>query len=113
MCGLIEKVGRGTILINDQFKEWGLKPPQWVSKNGATTLTLYCIPNQIEITDRMIKFLQQLKPDELFTREQYEDFFKGEIKERTARTDLEKLIRDKWLIKIGDGPHTKYSKTNK
>ena len=40
-------------------------------------------------------------------------FFKQDIKERTARTDLQKLTDGGWLIKIGDGPQTKYYKTNK
>ncbi len=111
--GKMEKLGRGLSLIINRFIDFGLKLPEWSTQSGYTTLTLHGIPNQIEITDRMIKFLNQLKSDEFFTREQYEDFFKGEIKERTARTDLEKLIKGKWLAKIGDGPQTKYSKTNK
>ena len=36
--------------------------------------------------------LNQLKPDERFRRDDYMEFFKGDIKERTARTDLQKLV---------------------
>lgn len=40
-------------------------------------------------------------------------FFKDEVKERTARMDLQKLTEGGWLKKIGDGPQTRYTKTSK
>ena len=113
LCGMIEKVGRGTILINEQFEELGLEPPHWLSKAGATSLTLHGVSKKIEVSERMHHFLIQRKPEERFSREDYMEFFKGEIKERTARADLQKLTDGGWLIKIADGPQTKYHKTNK
>jgi len=41
------------------------------------------------------------------------EFFKDEIKERTARLDLQKMADGGWLSKMGDGPTTHYAKTAK
>ena len=40
-------------------------------------------------------------------------FFKGDIKERTVRGDLQKMVDGGWLLKNGDGPIMSYSITNK
>jgi ATP-dependent DNA helicase RecG len=113
LCGMIEKVGRGTVLINEQFEDLKLEPPHWLSKNGATTLILHGIPKKFELNERMVKFLNHLNPDERIKSEDYMAFFGKDIRERTARLDLQKLTDGGWLIKIGDGPLTKYYKTNK
>lgn len=116
LCGLIEKVGRGTVLINDQFEEYGLEQPHWISKNGATTLTLHGVPKRpktIELNERMITFLQVWKIGDQFDRDEYEKFFLGNISEKTARNDISKLYKGRWVSKIGDGPTTKYFRTNK
>jgi len=116
LCGLIEKVGRGTVLINDQFEEYGLEQPHWISKNGATTLTLHGVPKRpkiIELNERMITFLQVWKKGDQFDRDEYEKFFGGSISEKTARNDISKLYEGKWVNKVGDGPSTKYTRTNK
>ena len=113
LCGMIEKVGRGTILINEQFDELGLEPPHWVSKNGATTLTLYGVPKKIDVNERMLQFLNQLNPESKFSREEYQDYFNGSISERTARIDISKLMAGEWVGKVSDGAFTKYFRTNK
>jgi ATP-dependent DNA helicase RecG len=116
LCGMIEKVGRGTILINEQFEELGLEAPHWSSKNGATTLILHGgpkKPKKIIVNERMLQFLKQLQPEASFTRDEYEKFFEGAISEKTARNDLSGLIDGGWLKKIGKGATTKYAITNK
>ncbi|MEW7281364.1 RNA-binding domain-containing protein [Aquimarina sp. 2201CG1-2-11] len=112
LCGMIEKVGRGTILISEQFKEQGLPAPRWESKNGFTKLTLYGDSKEIVLNERMNNFLQ-LHTENIFSRQDYEDFFQSEIAEKTARNDLSKLVAGGFLTKTGKGSLTKYERTNK
>lgn len=44
--------------------------------------------------------------------EDYETF-EGKISEKTARNDISKLMDGEWINRIGDGPTTKYVRTNK
>lgn len=111
--GKMEKLGRGLSLIKKQFDELGLKSPEWTFQSGYTKLTLFGIKEEIKINDRMVHFLSEMHPDNAYSSEDYMKFFMGDIKERTARTDLQKLIEGGWLKKIGDGPQTKYLKTSK
>jgi len=113
LCGMIEKVGRGTVLINEEFENLGLEPPRWNSKNGATSLTLHGVSKSIEINERMHQFLTQLNPEVRFTSKEYLEFFKEGISERTSRTDISKLLEGGWLAKLSDGAFTKYLKTSK
>lgn len=55
----------------------------------------------------------QTEFNKVYSREDYMAFFKDEVKERTARMDLQKLTEGGWLKKIGDGPQTRYTKTSK
>lgn len=111
--GKMEKLGRGLSLIKERFVDLGLQTPEWSTQSGYTTLTLYGTPKLIEINERMHHFLSQLKSENRFKSEDYMGFFKGDIKERSARADLQKLVDGGWLSKIGNGPTTSYSKTNK
>lgn len=111
--GKMEKLGRGLSLIKKQFDELGLKSPEWTFQSGYTKLTLFGIKEEIKINDRMIRFFNEMHPDNAYSSEDYMEFFMGDIKERTARMDLQKLTEGGWLRKIGDGPQTRYAKTNK
>lgn len=111
--GKMEKKGRGLSLIQERFLELGLKSPEWIVSNGYTALTLYSIVEKLTVNDRMIKYVKELKIDESFSREDYEHHFEGQIKEKTARIDISKLVEGGWVIKRGDGPTTKYVRTNK
>lgn len=113
LCGMIEKVGRGTVLITELFDEYGLDEPNWKSKNGGTTLTLPGKPKTIELNDRMRSFMQTLETGQQFGREDYERFFQNNISEKTARLDIGKLLDGNWLEKTGEGPATKYIRTSK
>jgi predicted HTH transcriptional regulator len=110
---MIEKVGRGTVLITELFDENGLDAPQWKSKNGGTTLVLSGKPKSIELNSRMIAFLKQINHSLQFSREDYQNYFVGKISEKTARNDIAKLLEGNWLEKLGDGPQTKYLQTSK
>ncbi|CAN5727405.1 ATP-binding protein [soil metagenome] len=111
--GKMEKLGRGLSLIKKQFDELGLKSPEWTFQNGYTKLTLYGIKEEIKLNERMIRFLSEISPDKSYSSEDYMEFFMGDIKDRTARMDLQKLTDGGWLRKIGDGPQTRYAKTSK
>ncbi|MDR3340053.1 MAG: hypothetical protein LBT25_08215 [Candidatus Symbiothrix sp.] len=56
--------------------------------------------------------MEKLKSREIFTREKYEESFKGKISERMARKDIAQLIAGGWVQKEGTGPSTKYMRTN-
>jgi predicted HTH transcriptional regulator len=109
----MEKLGRGLSLIKMPFDELGLKSPEWTFQSGYTKLTMFGIKEEIKINDRMIHFLSEMHLDNAYSSEDYLEFFKGIIKERTARTDIQKLTKGGWLKKIGDGPQTRYLKTSK
>lgn len=111
--GKMEKLGRGLSLIKKQFEEFGLKSPEWTFQSGYTKLTLYGIKEEIKINERMIRFYSEMHPDNSYSSEDYLEFFIGDIKERTARMDLQKLTEGGWLKKIGDGSQTRYLKTSK
>lgn len=111
--GKMEKLGRGLSLIKKQFEELGLKSPEWTFQSGYTKLTLYGMKEEIKINERMIRFYSEMHPDNTYTSEDYLEHFIGDIKERTARMDLQKLTEGGWLRKIGDGSQTRYIKTSK
>ena len=56
--GLMEKKGRGLPLIKERCKEFGLRAPEWISENGFTTLTIFGFPKKIELSDRMLEYLE-------------------------------------------------------
>lgn len=111
--GKMEKLGRGLSLIKKEFDELGLKSPEWTFQSGYTKLTLFGVIEEIKLNERMIRFITEMQIDHAYSSEDYMEFFIGDIKERTARMDLQKLTEGGWLRKIGDGPQTRYSKTNK
>lgn len=112
LCGIIEKVGRGTVLINNLFKEIGLPEPKWISKNGFTKLILYGEPKDLELNPRMLDFLKSLVEPQ-FSRQDYEDYFEGSIAEKTARNDLSKLLESGFITRTGKGASTRYNRTKK
>ena len=109
--GKMEKVGRGLSLIKDEFIEEGYKSPVWKSESGYTTLTLYTEPEKLN--DRMTEFLNQIKAGSYFTSKEYEAYFTDKISEKTARNDISVLVKSKYVLKEGQGPSTKYKRTNK
>lgn len=111
--GEMEKLGRGLSLIKKLFDELNLKTPEWTFQSGYTKLTLYGISEPITVNERMLEFANQMEANKAYSREDYMAFYKNEVKERTARMDLQKLTEGGWLKKIGDGPQTRYLKTSR
>ncbi|MFS4454822.1 ATP-binding protein [Maribacter sp. 2304DJ31-5] len=110
--GKMEKLGRGLTLIRDSFVKAGYRKPEWTFQSGYTTLTLFSKSIKIQLNDRMIDFFAGFK-ENVFSRQDYEDFFKGTIAEKTARNDLSKLVESGFLIMTGKGSLTKYKRTEK
>jgi hypothetical protein len=84
----MEKLEPGLSLIKKQFDELGLKSPAWTFQSGYTKLTLYGVKEKIKIRECMIHFLAEMNPNNTYSSENYTEFFMGDIKEKTARTDL-------------------------
>lgn len=90
--GKMEKKGRGLLLIKNHSIEYGLRAPEWITKNGNTYLTLYGVPKPIPVNGRMIEFVKKLKTGKKFTRKEYEQYFTDGISEKTARNDITGLM---------------------
>lgn len=109
--GKMEKKGRGLSLIKDEFVDQGYRSPEWISKNGYTTLKLFAISE--ELNERMKEYLDKLKKGEVFTKQDYLEYFSDDISDRTARGDISTLVKSKYLVIEGGGPSTRYKRTNK
>lgn len=111
--GKIEMIGRGLVLIKKLFNEFGLREPEWESRLGYTTLTLFGVPKSLNINERMLRYLKTLRVGFEFSREDYEEFHNRCISEKTARNDISKMDVGKFVTKISVGPSTIYRRTNK
>jgi ATP-dependent DNA helicase RecG len=110
--GIIEKVGRGTVLIAEECGKLGLKEPTWKTKNGFVTLTLYSTAKEIQLNERIIRFLRTIHVGESFSRRDYElSFTEKPISERTAREDTRSMVEGGWVSKSGEAMQTIYTRT--
>lgn len=108
IAGLMEKTGRGMTLIYNKLTAEGLRSPEWQSRNGYTTLTIYSTPAEPpKVSSRALDFLWQYK-GETFSREQYQNYFKEKISEKTAKNDVSALVANNMVLVEGAGPSTKY-----
>lgn len=108
VAGLMEKTGRGLLFIYDRMHEEGYRAPEWQSRNGYTTLTMYSSLAELpKVPSRALEFLQHFE-GEIFSRSQYEAYFRGEISEKTAKNDLSALAQNGKVLVEGAGPSTMY-----
>ena len=108
VAGLMEKTGRGLLFIYDRMKAEGYRSPEWQSRNGYTTLTMYSTLAELpKVPSRALEFLQHYE-GEIFSRAQYEAYFHGEISEKTAKNDLSALGQNGKVLVEGAGPATLY-----
>ncbi|MCG2616977.1 hypothetical protein LZZ85_21955 [Terrimonas sp. NA20] len=109
--GIIEKVGRGTVLITEESGKLGLKEPTWKVKNGFVTLTLYSTARKIQLNERIIRFLRTIRVGESFSRRDYElSFTEKTISERMARDDIRSMVDGGWVSKSGEAMQTIYTR---
>lgn len=108
--GKMEKLGRGLDLILGSFSNIGLKKPEWSSKDGYTTLTLFNTRDEVVLNSRMTEYLRHMDSGKTFTSKDYHSYF-STLTDRIARSDISKLAAGGWIEKIGEGPATKYMRT--
>ena len=65
------------------------------------------------MNERIITFLRKIKIGEQFSREDFENHFQGQISEKTARNDIASMVKGLYVEKTGNGPATRYVRTNK
>lgn len=111
--GMIERTGRGTVLINQEFTSLDYKAPRWTSSKGRVLLTLFLYEQPIKLNKRQISFINSIKLNFEFSREFYEKNCDEKISERTARNDISELVKGGWLASVGDGNQIIYHKTDK
>lgn len=117
LYGLIEKIGRGTQRIIEDFKTAHLPEPKWQSGPAGTTLILSSPLERSraveELNDRQQKILtaledrKQLRPPELIRL-----IGKG-VTERTVRNDLQALIDRGLVSRRGKGRASSYAVAGK
>jgi ATP-dependent DNA helicase RecG len=117
--GYIDKIGRGTLKIIEDCKQFGLQEPKWISRTGVTTLTFFNKRHEVgeiiinRLNNRQLNLLTSLKVGEEIS---FKDYFRGisnDVSERTARFDLSALVNAGWLKKIGETTRTRFIRTEK
>jgi ATP-dependent DNA helicase RecG len=110
--GLIERIGRGTLKIVEQCKEFGLPAPEWKVASYGVTL-VFRAANAVKPPNKRQKaLLQRLKPGDSLKPGDYYREVKGTVSQRQAQRDLADLERGGWLRQEGEGPATVYIRTD-
>jgi ATP-dependent DNA helicase RecG len=120
LFGLIEKLGRGTLLISEKCQKAGLKNPKWSVNGGSTTLTFFAKserePASTSLNDlnsRQHHILALLGEGEPKTVAELLQSLENTVSDRTLRTDLGMLIRGHFVTKLGSGRNTRYIRNRK
>jgi ATP-dependent DNA helicase RecG len=108
IAGKMEKTGRGLKLIHDQMESLGRKLPEWVSKDGHTTLTIYRSPKAKKENARVTNFIKTLQKGKRFSRQDYLAFWENDISVATAKNDISYMLSNGLCKKDGSGPSTIY-----
>ena len=105
--GKMERTGRGLGLIVSKMKEQGARLPEWTSKDGYTTLTIYRNAKEAKLNRRIREFLEARELGREFTKTEYMDVF-ADISKITAQTDIQVMQTLELCEKRGNGPKTRY-----
>ena len=119
--GYAEMLGIGLRRIREEMAQAGLPPPTWKNESGGVLLTLSrsaqtaSLPNENaeELLPRQLAFLAATIPGERITREEYQNRFAPDVSERSARNDLQRLLRQGYLRLIGRSYLTAYVRTDR
>lgn len=114
--GLMEKAGRGSVLMVRQCEENGLASPVWTSdKTRGVTVTFSSeavkSKRPLKLNERQKLLLEHISSGESISRQDYEEQFASDVTERTARRDLSELEDHDLLNLQGSGPTTSYIRT--
>ena len=114
-----EKLGRGTQLIVEECQRAGLRRPDWTSGPTGTTLTFVSKQKskksaQQALNQRQLAALEKLIAGDRWTVAEYLDALGGDaVSERTARTDLNRLVQAGFMVRRGSGKNTFYERTDR
>lgn len=116
--GLIEKLGRGTQLIAEEFEDAGLEIPEWKSSVKGVELVLKNVTSSREsarekLNQRQREVAEAYKPGKQFTVDDYVESVEDSVTERTARSDLNGLIKAGLVTKHGRGKNTYYVRSDR
>lgn len=116
--GLIEKLGRGTQLIAEEFEDAGLEIPKWKSSAKGVELVFRNVASSREsaldkLNQRQRDGASAFKPGKEFTVDNYLEAVEDSITERTARSDLNSLIKAGLVTKHGRGKNTYYVRSDR
>lgn len=117
--GFIEKLGRGTQLISEEFSAAGRRKPTWESSAAGTTLTFFNKESSRRtaregLSQRQLGVLGSMKPGARVTVGEYLNLVGTDtITERTARSDLNGLVDAGFFIRRGRGKNTFYERTDR
>ena len=111
--GLVEKVGSGIIRMRKAMKEYGLKPPGFdIDENWFTIIfkrpkikETKLLPI-LELNERQKKAIDYIKEKKILTNKDYQMINK--VHRNTATNDLEGLVKEGIIKRIGRGRGAKY-----
>jgi ATP-dependent DNA helicase RecG len=109
--GLIERIGRGTVKIVEQCREFGLPPPEWKAAPSGITLVFWAEKPVKSLNERQKALLQRLRAGQALKPRAYYDEMEGTVSQRQAQRDLSDLETRGWLRQEGEGPTTVYVRT--
>jgi ATP-dependent DNA helicase RecG len=109
--GLIERLGRGTLKIVEQCKEFGLPVPEWKVAPSGITLVFRAAKPVKSLNERQKALLLRLRPGEVLKPRDYYREMEANVSQRQAQRDLSDLERGGWLRQEGEGPSTVYVRT--
>lgn len=104
--GLIEKLGSGIRLIFDSCKNAGLKAPQYTEGADTVKVTFYFerIRQAEQSDEEVIHFLIE-KQNEITIQDVINNL---QVSRNTATRKLNKLVKEKKVIRMGKGPAVRY-----
>jgi len=114
--GFMNRIGRGTQMIVNRCREFGLKLPAWDDKPTGVTLTLFAqgaMDNAGPLNQRQKELLSAIKPGEEIRPGEYKQRYAKEVTERQARRDLKELEDSNLLERVGAGAATRYRRTER
>ncbi len=110
--GYIDAWGRGTLKILDACKEAELPEPEMKEMYGGFSVTLYKDLfteeqlHKLDLNERQIKAVLFLKEKNRITNKDYQTICN--ISERTSLRDLDELVNQNLIVKVGDKKGTHY-----
>ncbi|MBA7528605.1 hypothetical protein ES705_20793 [subsurface metagenome] len=115
--GIIEKLGRGTQRITEEFKDAGLPSPKWEEIVGGIKLTMTGKRVGKDVPEvfnaRQIEAIKKVNTGDVVRVKDYLELINVKIAPRTARDDIYGLVKEGYFKQQGKGQSTVYIRTDK